>query len=111
MATQSSKLMVGVVGGKVSTQELEQEFSRFGSVKSAAMIGQNTFMSDFMITMSTPEEAVHAANVLDGTKVLGQVLEVVVDKDVVAMVHQQHLLAGKLNSGPRYGRSRQSCDF
>ena len=75
------------------------------------MIGQNSFMSDFTITMASPEEAVHAANVLDGAKLLGQVVEVVVDKDVVALVHQQHHLAGKLNSGPRYGRSRQSCDF
>merc|ERR1719319_1208271 len=58
--------------------------------------------------MSSSEDA---ANISDGTKILGYDVEVVVDKTNMDMVNKENLMSRKLSSGHRYGHSRQSCDF
>ena len=69
MAARDCSVIFG--GIEVSTKEFEQEVCRIGNVKHISMMGKNTIM----ITMSTPVEAELAADVLGGTKLIGQQMQ------------------------------------
>merc|ERR1712241_180710 len=103
MASPRCTLLVAGIGANVSEEQLQQELGRFGNILSSVKTGENSVS----ITMSSPEEASHAASLLHGFSLKGHVLEVEVETQ--GKINKQ--LAGKLGSGQRYGRVRQSCDF
>merc|ERR1719469_1579616 len=80
MANEGCKLSVRGLPPNISIEQIEQAFSRFGRMTNAS----NTGHGEALLTMSSHTDAENLINMLNGTQMFGQTiqLEVFQQKDV-----------------------------
>jgi len=76
MANAGCKLLVRGLPTNVSIEQIEQAFSRFGRLTAA----NNTGYGEALLTMSSPTDALNLLNMLNGTQMFGQTIQIEVFK-------------------------------